>query len=205
MYFSIGRKTTQKRPISRTLRTAQGDSLGKGGKIMVNLFWLLVSIIALLLGLTAAREWTTLPLTWLTVLLSLVLLYGLLIRPVRGIIENRRKGCDWLEALGPHAWELGIFLSLLSPFLQTPLGINKENGIIMSLLGLTGLAVGFLISAWASIQVKNQAIFDRQMRRFAEGFRRYSPRPPHQYPSESRGNGPRWTFEQGTEDQWKKR
>lgn len=150
---------------------------------MVNLFWLFVSIIAMIFGLAALdKPLEVVSPIGVSLVLFPVLGYGLLVRPIKAVIEEmQRTGNDWLDASGPYAWQIGIFLSLLTPF-QLSLGIFPDGdwaGLIW-LLGGSGLVVGFLIGIRAWFQLVTRNRYEREMRRFAETFWRYSPRPPHQ-------------------------
>lgn len=174
--------------------------------------WILICGIAVFFSSEAALFLGKLPLAshpmWGRVLRGLIglptaclVLYGLCIRPIILMARKAYNGATWVDALGSHCLELGVFLFFMVPENLWGPGTTYWPGLV-------GTAIFKFVHYCG---VSNDRQLQRLVRRHAP-YLRYGPQVP--LPSgqgRPEGNsfpGPektRWTFEQKGGDQWKKR
>lgn len=130
-------------------------------------------------------------------------LYGLCLRPIILMVRKANSGTTWLDALGSHCLELGVFL-----FAVMPMALGA-GGLLDYWPGLVATAI---FKFFHYCGESNARELDRLIKRHAPRLRYDSQEPENSYPGRPGKNraipGPgqaRWTFEQGRGTQWKKR
>jgi len=174
--------------------------------------WILICGIAVFLSSEAALVLGKSPLAshplWGRVLWGLItlptvglILYGLGIRPIYLMVRKASNGATWVDALGSHCLELGVFLFFMVP-------ANLWGPGMTYWPGLAGTAI---FKFFHYCGVSNERQLERLVQRHAP-YLRYGPQVPslsgQERPEGNSYPGPeqtRWTFEQKGSDQWKNR